>query len=158
MIAKDIGLKLICEDNIEGEFGNGPVDYVITYNSVNIVLTEAKKENIEAGVVQNICQLVASREQCARNMKILSGKKRKYDELLSEIMRVASYGIITTGDEWYFLRFCGTDLIKSQKLKLNIELEEAYWAQRKKDIKVLLQWILGVIKTQLTTVNKLPTI
>lgn len=160
MTANEKGLKLICEENIEGEFGHGPVDYMMTYKSVNIVLTEAKMENIEAGVAKNICQIVASREQHARYLAKLLGTKRKYDDLLSEMMRVASYGIITTGEEWYFLRYCGTDLIRSERLNLNlnIDLDQTDWERRRKDIEVLLRWILGVIKTQVTIMNNFPTI
>ena len=156
MIAKSESLKMVCEKNIEGELGHGPVDYVITYKLMNIVLTEAKKEKIDDGVIQNICQLVASREQRARDLRQVGGKKRKYDELLSEIIKIPTFGIITTGDEWYFLRYCGTELIKSQKLKLNIEQGETHWDQRKKDIEVLLQWIVGIIETQVTTMDNMP--
>lgn len=156
MLSDDDNLKLSCEQNIEGELGNGPVDYVISFRSINIVLTEAKKEKIELGVIQNIAQQVANREQFARNLTRSCGMKRKYDDVLSEVVRFPSYGIVTTGDEWFFLRFCESNLIKSEKLTLDIKLGERHDCRRKEDLLVLLRWIVGIIKTQVTNINDLP--
>ena len=101
------------------ELGYGPVDYVISFKSINIVLTEAQKEKVGIGVAQNIAQQIAIER--ARKLCNVVGGKRKYDDLLSEIAKVPTNGTITTGDEWLFLLYCGIDLIKSEKLALDIK-------------------------------------
>ena len=162
MLSADDHLKLICEQNIEGTRGNGPVDYVISFKSINIVLTEAKKEKVDVGVAQNIAQQVANREQLARKLFNVVGMKRNYDDLLSEISEVPTYGIITTGDEWLFTRYCGIDIIKSEKLTLDIkegvdhESREDHDSRRKRDLVVLLHWLVGIMKTQIGNVNLFP--
>lgn len=50
------------------------------------------------------------------------GMKRNYGDLLSEITKVPTLGTITTGDERFFLRYCGNDLIKFGKLILDIKV------------------------------------
>lgn len=53
-LLKDV--TMVCEKKIIGTFGNGPVDYVLMYKSLHILLTEAKKGDIEGGVMQNLVQ------------------------------------------------------------------------------------------------------
>ena len=62
MLSDDNHLKLNCERNIDGELGKGPADYVISYKSINIVLTETKEYTMEHGIAKNIAQQVANRE------------------------------------------------------------------------------------------------
>ena len=65
---KDDLLQLVCEKKVSGEIGTGPVDYVVTYRKMNIVLTEAKREKILSGIQQNIRQQEASRQQYVREL------------------------------------------------------------------------------------------
>jgi hypothetical protein len=88
-------VKMVAEKNISGSLGNGPVDYTLIYKDFNICVVEAKKEAIHQGVLQNVAQLVASREDyCNRN-------KRKIDDIVD----LPSSGIVTTGEEWIFIRY-----------------------------------------------------
>jgi hypothetical protein len=63
---QDSDMKICPERNIEGKMGKGPVDYVITFLSFYICVVEAKKDDFEGGVVQNIAQIKASREMFMR--------------------------------------------------------------------------------------------
>ena len=88
--AKVAGVKLAVEKNIQGRLGNGPVDWVARYESYRICITEGKKDNLSNGMIQNIAQLAATRED--RN------PKRKFSP------SIPSYGIATTYHEWVFLK------------------------------------------------------
>ncbi len=94
-IVSTAGVKMVAEKNITGSLGNGPIDYTLIYKNFNICVVEAKKEAINEGVLQNVAQLVASREDyCNRN-------KRKIDDIVD----LPSSGIVTTGEEWIFVRY-----------------------------------------------------
>ena len=43
-----------------GKKANGPLDYAMLYKRFSLLITEAKKDNINYGVIQNIGQLLAS--------------------------------------------------------------------------------------------------
>ena len=161
MLSADKHLKINCVQNIEGELGKGPVDYVISYKSINIVVTETtetKKHTMELGMAQIIAQQVANREERARKMSKMPGMKRKYDDILSDIATVPAYGIVTTGDQWLFFQCNGNIVIKSEKLTLDIQEGEMHEDRRKKDLDVLLRWIVGIIKTHMTIVNNFSAI
>lgn len=161
MLSADKHLKINCEQNIEGELGKGPVDYVISYKSINIVVTETtetKKHTMELGMAQIIAQQVANREERARKMSKMPGMKRKYDDILSDIVTVPAYGIVTTGDQWLFFQCNGNIVIKSEKLTLDIQEGKMHEDRRKKDLDVLLRWIVGIIKTHMTIVNNFSAI
>ena len=42
---------------ISGSLGNGPVDFAIEFNGAIVMVTEAKKQNIDQGVAQCAIQL-----------------------------------------------------------------------------------------------------
>ena len=53
-------VKLFAELEIAGRKGSGPLlDYAILYKKFFLLVTEAKKDQLEQGVIQNIAQLVA---------------------------------------------------------------------------------------------------
>ncbi len=58
-------LHLSVEQQMQGSLGRGPVDYLLTYNDYNIVVTEAKKDDIAGGIAQNVAQLKAASEVSA---------------------------------------------------------------------------------------------
>lgn len=88
--AKLAGVKLAVEERIEGSLGNGPVDWVALYQSYRVCVTEGKKDALSDGLIQNIGQLAATRED--RN------PKRNFSPT------IPSYGITTTYTEWVFLK------------------------------------------------------
>lgn len=105
------GITMMCEKKIVGTFGNGPVDYSLIYKNLNIVLTEAKKENLEGGLIQNLVQQEASHEsltfailptQCKVGEIPRIARKRKFDEILKALATLPSYGIVTNGNFWIF--------------------------------------------------------
>jgi hypothetical protein len=54
-------LSLICEKIVVGLHAHGPVDYVVVFDYLDIILTEAKKLEISQGVIQNLLQQSISR-------------------------------------------------------------------------------------------------
>lgn len=159
-------LQLVCEKQVTGEIGTGPVDYVVTYKKMNIILTEAKKEKIDTGIQQNLRQQEASRQEYVREVARMTnaqGKlKRKYDELLFTCEKIPLYGIVSTGEDWIFLRHCPGDvddskrLIISQKRTLTLTEGTLYEERRMQDIGLLLQMIAEILNKQVTVVNNLP--
>jgi hypothetical protein len=106
------GITMMCEKRVIGTFGNGPVDYTLIYKNLNIVLTEAKKEDLEGGLMQNLVQQKAYRESLA--YALFSGsckdavalprqeRKRKVDEISKTVAQLPSFGIVTNGHSWIF--------------------------------------------------------
>lgn len=86
-------IKVSPQHELAGSHGKGPVDWAIRFGETIIAITEAKKDDIDQGVGQNVIQLQASR-QC-------NPKKRKYDSALREDVM---FGIVTTGVSWVVIK------------------------------------------------------
>jgi hypothetical protein len=99
-------VKIVAEKKIVGFRGNGPVDYAMVYQDFNIVITEAKKENLNDGITQNIAQLIGAREDYLYETTDC-GSKRKYWYLdyAGEIAQVPSSGVVSTALSWVFTRY-----------------------------------------------------
>jgi hypothetical protein len=69
------------------------VDWAIKVGDTIIVVTEAKKEDLDQGMGQNVIQLQASTQH--------NPKKCKYDAALREDVM---FGIITTGVHWIIIK------------------------------------------------------
>ena len=93
-------VKVYPQYEISGSHGKGPVDWAIKFGNTIIAVTEAKRENLDQGVRQNVIQLQAS-TQC-------NPRKRKFDSALQED---TMFGIITTGVYWIIIKVVsnGTD-------------------------------------------------
>ena len=150
-------LQLVCEKRVTGLVGNGPVDYIVTYKTMNIILTEAKKEKLDSGVLQNICQQVASVQEIARLLTLTTSKKRKYEEILADIEMMPSYGIVSTGEDWIFMRYCaGAEngsprLLISERIQYclqNVQMEENLDPTCN-----LIRIIAGIVKAQVDNMN-----
>jgi hypothetical protein len=92
----DIAMKICPERTIEGKKGKGPVDYVIVFSSFYICVVEAKRDDLDSGVVQNIAQMKASREMFVRDTR----KRGRID-----ISHIPSWGIVTSGKLWKFVKY-----------------------------------------------------
>jgi hypothetical protein len=92
-------IKMRVEKTIESPYLTGDIDYVFTFNDVVICVTEGKKDNLDAGIAQNIAQCCALR----------STRKRKHDEISS----CSYYGIATTFIEWVFIEFGDEQICRS---------------------------------------------
>eukprot|EP01038_Epipyxis_sp_PR26KG_P016920 gene16920-23222_t len=102
LIAKKFSMK--AEKRITGSMGNGPLDYTYIYKDIDTAISEAKEDNIIAGVAQNIAQLVASREDFLfqHASEHTNKNKRKYRDYAGDIADIPSTGIVTTGENGYF--------------------------------------------------------
>lgn len=86
--AKIAGVKLACEEQLEGSKGKGPVDWVVKFHQFNILITEGKKDNLDKGVYQNLAQLTAASETRKRPCPV----------------DIPMFGVATTYSGWVFLR------------------------------------------------------
>ena len=99
-------LMLCCEKGIVGRRFHGPVDYSIMYALFEIILTEAKKSDLQTGLYQNLLQQHASLELLSdlfidRNVL---GTKRRFDYInnYNDLKYISTAGIVTTGKAWVF--------------------------------------------------------
>jgi hypothetical protein len=114
---------------------NGICDFIITKSPEILVVTnpviivvEAKKENINAGLGQCAAEMVAA--------QIFNGiNEQKSENILEDINTI--YGVVTTGSIWQFL--------KLQEQTLSIDLSEYYL----KDVNK----ILGILASSVTNQN-----
>ena len=90
LAASFAGVKLACEEEVNGSIGKGPVDWTAHYENHRIFITEGKKDNITQGLYQNLAQLTAAGEG--------RGQKRSF------CVDLPLYGIATTYREWIILR------------------------------------------------------
>lgn len=47
------GLKMACEEQVQGSLGYGPADWMILYQTHRIYITEGKKDSVAQGLHQN---------------------------------------------------------------------------------------------------------
>jgi hypothetical protein len=139
-------VKMVAENKIIGSLGNGPVDYTLIYKEFNICIVEAKKEAIEQGVAQNIAQLVASREEYCHRFK------RKAED----ICNVPSSGIVSTGEDWIFMRYMYEDgewnLYRSNVRKITLEEGKSISLEQ---IEEVLKKIMGMIETETSAIDSI---
>ena len=90
LAATKAGVKLACEEEVEGTRAKGPVDWMAHYERHGICITEGKKDNISGGIGQNVAQLTALGEK--------RGTKRAYQ------VDLPLFGVATTYIEWVFIR------------------------------------------------------
>ena len=90
-------VKVCPEYELSGSHGKGPIDWVIKIGNTIIVVTEAKREDINQGVGQNAIQLQASSQR--------NKKKRTFNEALREDVM---YGIVLAGVEWVIIKLVTT--------------------------------------------------
>lgn len=55
-------MRLAVEENFVGTRGYGPLDYAVVLEELAIMVTEAKKEDLQKGVAQNLVQLHTAAE------------------------------------------------------------------------------------------------
>ena len=68
------------------------MDYDLVYKFFHLVVVEAKKEKMLDGIIQNIVQLVASRDSM--------------DELeTGDLLNIPSRCLVSTGEDWIFTKY-----------------------------------------------------
>ncbi|CAG8673102.1 7830_t:CDS:1, partial [Paraglomus occultum] len=93
----DGSIKVIPEYQLKGSHGKGPVDWAIMIGSKIIVITEAKKKDLDHGIAQNTIQLHTAIQENSR--KGFSNGDNS----------TTIYGIVTTGSEWIIIKFIKVD-------------------------------------------------
>ena len=58
----DNGLSLLLERRTSGETARGPVDFLYVYKKILILVTEAKRDDLEQGIAQNVAQLCSAHQ------------------------------------------------------------------------------------------------
>lgn len=155
-------LLLVCEKEILGKRFHGPVDYSLMYEIVDIVLTEAKRIDLEQGILQNLLQQRASQEFLANAFvnENLTGKRyREVAELnYKDISRMPTYGIVSTGEKWTFLKFYhqpSNQIYQSDVYQVNLQHRHcsSHFDAFVDSIAVLLRFIIGIIYDQITWIE-----
>ena len=145
-IAKKIRLQ--CEMWITGRKGTGPVDYAAIYNTFSVMITEAKKNDVPAGLRQNIAQIVAGRDVYIH--KILG--KRKLDDAALDVDSIPSFGVVSTADKWIFTLFEGHALYCSRTFSLVLSGESKDEGLRS-DIHAVIRRLVGILQAQKDAVD-----
>lgn len=138
------GVKLACEEMVEGSTGKGPVDWVAHYQNHRIYITEGKKDNITQGLYQNLAQLTAAGEG--------RGSKRQF------CVDLPLYGVATTYREWIFLRLDPLPL-EGKEIRAAVRLDtmvivpptSSYFAQSVRDVA---GHLAGILWSQKEIVDK----
>lgn len=145
-ISKDV--RLVADREIIGKRGNGPVDYAMLYKNYFIIITEAKRDDLEKGVVQNLAQLIASREEFLYNASDLNNK-RKYMDLAADILEVPSIGLVSTGKEWLLIRYVlHPEPAAFRSAPISLPLVDGSPKEMKRHLMILISKILGAIDIQ----------
>ena len=142
-IAKDIRLE--CEKTISGSKGSGPVDYVAEYKEFNVVITEAKKDNVDSGLSQNIAQLVSSREDYI--CKVL-GVKRKIEEMSPAINSVPSFGAVSTATCWIFTLLEGSTVYRTRPFTISLSSPNEDGSFLRSELNMVIRQLVGLLETQ----------
>jgi len=130
-------VKLVAELDIVGRKGNGPLDYAILYQNFFLLR-----------IIQNIAQLVASREQFLYDNSSL---KRNYMSMAGDIACIPSTGVVSTGMEWVLIRYVFLPrpaVFKSYPMSLPLVNVNGSLAELRQYLLRLLSKLLGAIDLQ----------
>ena len=155
-IAREV--KLWSEKEIRGTMATGPLDYAILYKEFYTVIAEAKKDNLDSGIVQNLAQMMASRETYLYKT---NGMKRGYLEMAGQIAQVPSTGIVSTGKEWILLRYYLLPepyVVQSDALSIPIVgIQRATTdTELRRDVMIVVGMIVGALNLQKEVVDAIP--
>eukprot|EP01035_Chromulina_nebulosa_P033647 gene33647-45065_t len=154
MIAGNV--KLVAGQSIVGKKAYGPLDFAMLYKKFFLLITEAKKDNLNNGVIQNIGQLLASREEYLYNNSLLAGvKRRNYMSMAGDIASIPSTGVASTGKEWILIRYVllpQPAVFKSSPISLPLLNGSPEYI--KKQLLTLVSKLLGAIDFQKRTVDQ----
>eukprot|EP00978_Attheya_sp_CCMP212_P003005 scaffold6150_cov51-Attheya_sp.AAC.1 len=134
LAATKAGVKLACEEMVEGSGAKGPVDWIAHYQDHGICITEGKNDQIATGIAQNLAQLTALGEK--------RGTKRDFKADLP------LYGVATTYIEWIFIR-----LSPPGEAREAVRLPTKY-ATDKHQIKDVAECLAGLLLSQKQIVDE----
>ena len=108
-----------------GLHARGPVDYVVVFDYLDIILTEAKKLEILQDVIQNYFER-ASREVLTNVLlyfeELGESRKRSFQDAFEEIASTATCRCATTGSEWILTKIRYNNVSKQSV----VEISEKY--------------------------------
>ena len=131
--AKHAGVKLACEEQIEGSKGKGPVDWVAKFQQFNICITEGKKDDLDKGVYQNLAQLTAASEAM---------RKRPLP------VDFPIYGVATTYSGWVFVRLDPEPNDGSNRLAVRSHAFDISRAFLVASVKSVAEQLVGILLSQ----------
>ncbi|RUS30026.1 hypothetical protein BC938DRAFT_479938, partial [Jimgerdemannia flammicorona] len=67
---KDIGLQLLVEEFLSGTRGYGPINYLVKYLQLVVMVNEAKLRDFDQGAAQNIVQMHSTLEKLNKKRKL----------------------------------------------------------------------------------------
>jgi hypothetical protein len=165
-------LMLYCEKEILGRKFHGPVDYTLMYGIIDIVLTEAKKSDLEGGINQNLLQQHSSLEFLAEMFTgTLDTDRKRYreewDTNYNELSVVTTCGIVTTGKDWILnkVEISTADRVKhvyrSSQMTLTLNSNQILGAEHAENQKsvlkgqviVILKAIISLIFRQIAAID-----
>lgn len=133
-------IKLQCELTLQGPLAHGHVDWVFMYKEFGICITEAKKEDMEAGMSQATAQMHA----------MWSGNTRKRK---NRDLNLPIYGIATTYTEWYFMKMTFDSprpkVTISESMRISSVSAKSFTAS----VERILKTIVGVLSQQKANVD-----
>ena len=145
-------IKLVCEKRITGSKGAGPVDYAALYKTFNVVITEAKKDDLRSGLGQNIAQLVSAREDYLYRTA-QPNNKRMFAEFAPDIASVPSFGAVSTAEKWVFTLYRGDRLYRSTPRLLLLE-DGSSEADVRKGLLDVVGTLVGILNAQKVAIDE----
>ena len=126
--------------DIQGRYGQGPVDYAIETCSGGVVgVTEVKREDIKQGVAQNAVQIESA----------LSRRKRKVEEIENDEDPDPCFGIVSDAETWLFLR-CTRDENNNPIFSLSSPYRVSYEEGRRQEdvtkVVEIITWLLTEVE------------
>lgn len=153
LLGPDSEIKIRSEHKVVGKRGRGPLDYDLLFKLFHVIVCEAKNgKDVVDGIPQNTAQLVACREVSLKDQR-----KRKRDnqfELDAALEQIPSFGIVSTGRSWVFLKYHKDVEEDRWKLERSVEyhLPLAARIEDRTGLRVavvsLLQVVAGVLHAQ----------
>ena len=154
LLGPDSGIKIRSEQKVAGKKDRGPLDYDLRFKWFHVIVCEAKNgKDVVDAIPQNTAQLVACRQVSLEDQR----KKRKRDdqcELDAALEQIPSFGIVSTGRSWIFLKYYKDIEEDMWKLKRSVvyHLPLAERIEDRTNLSVavvnLLQVVAGVLNTQ----------
>lgn len=143
-------VKLVAAKMVTGRKARGSVDYMLTYRDFPMCVTVCRREAIDRSVIQNIAQLIASREAfCHRNKCVKE-----------DLEDVPSSGIVSTGEDWIFVRYLKQSteylLFRSKAFKLTLDEHRPL---SRDQVGMVLARVVGMVEFQIAAIDssvKLP--
>jgi hypothetical protein len=135
LAATKAGVKLSCEEVVEGSRAKGPVDWMAHYNDHGICITEGKRDDIAGGIWQNIAQLTALGEK--------RGTKRTHE------VDLPHFGVATTYREWVFIRLSPAGDAPRRAVRLPV-----MFATTTEQVKDVAECLAGILSSQKDLLDK----